>query len=72
MSLRTVVKLCMLAAALAPFAAAGAGAASPNDDFADAALIEGSKGQVEGSTRFATLEPDEDEVTCCGSRDPAP
>ena len=42
MSLRTVVKLCMLAAALAPFTAAGAGAAPPNDAFGDATALSGA------------------------------
>ena len=43
MSLRTVVKLCMLAAALAPFPAAGARGAPPNDDFADALVLSGDR-----------------------------
>src|SRR5687768_16068920 len=56
MSPRTVVKLCMLAAALAPFTAAGAGAAPPNDAFAAAAALSGAAGRATGSNVDATLE----------------
>jgi len=56
MSLRTVVKLCMLAAALAPFPAAGVRGASPNDDFADALVLSGETGRAIGSNADGTLE----------------
>ena len=56
MSLRTVVKLCMLAAALAPFTVAGAGAAPPNDSFANALALPGVAGRATGSNVDGTLE----------------